>query len=90
MHPQACPSALSQKSLGSPVWSPDGKRLSATAANSVWMIDPETAEARLAIQFPPGFVPLFRAAWTQDGKSVIVNRQERASRLVMLENFWKP
>jgi eukaryotic-like serine/threonine-protein kinase len=81
---------LSQKSLGSPVWSPDGKRLSATAANSVWMIDPETAEARLAIQFPPGFVPLFRAAWTQDGKSVIVNRQERASRLVMLENFWKP
>src|SRR5262249_6487266 len=81
---------LSSKGLASPVWSPDGKRLSATAANSVWMIDTETAETRLAIQFPQGFVPLFRAAWSQDGKSVIVDRQERASHLVMLENFWKP
>jgi hypothetical protein len=53
------------------------------------MIDPETANAR-RFNSPPGFVPLFRAAWSKDGKSVIVNRQERPSRLVMLENFWKP
>jgi len=80
----------SQGNLGSPVWSPDGKRLSATAGNSVWIINPETGDRRLAIQFPQNFVILFRAAWTQDGKSVIVNRRERVSHIVLLENFWAP
>jgi Tol biopolymer transport system component len=78
---------VSAGSLQSPVWSPDGKRLSATSGNSVWMIDPETGERRLAIQFPQNFRVLFRAAWTPDGKSVIVNRQERVSHIVLLENF---
>jgi Tol biopolymer transport system component len=82
---------LSAASLASPVWSPDGKRLSATnSGNSVWIIDPETGERRLAIQFPQNFVALFRAAWTQDGKSIIVNRRERVSHIVLLENVWAP
>jgi Tol biopolymer transport system component len=75
--------------LGSPVWSPDGKQLTATALdNSVWLIDPQTGQQRLVVQFPQGFVSIFRAAWTQDGKSVIVNRRERPSRVVLMENFW--
>lgn len=78
---------LSSANLESPVWSPDGKWLSATSGNSVWIIDPETGERRLAIQFPQDFVAFFRAAWTPDGKSVIVNRQERVSHIVLLENF---
>jgi Tol biopolymer transport system component/predicted Ser/Thr protein kinase len=73
--------------LGSPVWSPDGKRLTVTAGNSVWIVDVETAERQLGIEFPQDFVALFRAAWTQDGKSVIVNRRERVSHIVLLENF---
>jgi Tol biopolymer transport system component len=77
-----------RQALESPVWSPDGKQLSATAGNSVWMIDPEKGEQRLAVQFPQDFVAMFRAAWTQDGKSIIVNRRERTSRIELLENFW--
>ena len=76
--------------LMSPVWSPDGKRLSATSGNSVWIIDPETGQRRLAVQFPANFFLIFRAAWTPDGKSVIVNRQERTSRIVLLENLRLP
>jgi len=76
--------------LISPVWSPDGKRLSATSGNSVWIIDPETGQRRLAVQFPANFFLIFRAAWTPDGKSVIVNRQERTSRIVLLENLRLP
>jgi serine/threonine protein kinase/Tol biopolymer transport system component len=79
---------VAESNLGSPVWSPDGKRISATQGNAVWIIDPETGEGRKAIQFAPDFIPLFRAAWTQDGKSVIVNRRQRASHIVLLENFW--
>ena len=52
------------------------------------MIDAETGERRLAVEFPQPFVAMFRAAWTQDGKSVIVNRRERVSHIVLLENFW--
>jgi hypothetical protein len=59
-----------------------------TVYNSVWMIDPETGEERLAVQFPQDFVAMFRAAWAQDGKSVIVNRRERTSHIALLENFW--
>jgi Tol biopolymer transport system component len=76
--------------LGSPVWSPDGKQLTATAGNSIWIIDPETGARRLAVEFPQDFVAMFRAAWTQDGKSVIVNRRERVSHIMLLENFWAP
>jgi serine/threonine protein kinase/Tol biopolymer transport system component len=78
---------VSGAGLTSPVWSPDGKRLSATSGNSVWMIDPGTGERRLAVEFPKNFVALFRAAWAPDGKSVIVNRRERLSHIVLLENF---
>jgi len=76
--------------LQSPVWSPDGKRLSATSANAVWIIDPETGERQLAVQFPQDFLIIFRAAWAPDAKSVMVNRQERVSKIVLLENFWSP
>jgi len=79
---------VSQGNLTSPIWSPDGKRVSATRGNTVWLIDPETGEARLAVQFPRNLVAMFRAAWTPDGKSVIVNLRERASHIVLLENFW--
>ena len=76
--------------LASPMWSPNGKQLSATQENSVWTIDPETGESRRVIQLPSNFVPIFRAAWTQDGKYVILNRRQRLSHIVLVENFWTP
>ena len=76
--------------LQSPVWSRDGKRLTATFGNSVWIIDPDTGERHAAVQFPQDFNTIFRAAWAPDGKSVIVNRQQRVSQIVLMENFWAP
>jgi Tol biopolymer transport system component len=78
---------VSAANLQSPAWSPDGKRLTATAGNSVWIIDADTGERHLGVQFPQNFITFFRAAWAPDGKSVILNRQQRASQIVLLENF---
>jgi hypothetical protein len=41
----------------------------------------------LAIQFPQNVRVQFRAAWTPDGNTVIVNWQERVSHIVLMENF---
>jgi Tol biopolymer transport system component len=73
--------------LYSPVWSPDGKRVSAHGRASVWIVDPETGGARLAVQFPDSYRFNYRAAWTPDGKSVVVNKSTSNSRIVLLENF---
>ena len=71
----------------SPVWSPDGKQISVTARDAVWIINPANSGIRLAVQFPSDFQPQFRAAWTSDGTSLIVDRQQRSYRIVLLENF---
>jgi Tol biopolymer transport system component/tRNA A-37 threonylcarbamoyl transferase component Bud32 len=76
-----------------PVWSPDGRRFSAIhregrELDSVWIFDALTGEGRKAVQFPAGFGLIFRAVWTPDGASIIVNRSENTSHIVLLENFW--
>jgi hypothetical protein len=38
----------------------------------------------------PGSAAAAWVAWTPDGKSIIVNRQQRVSQIVLLENFWAP
>jgi hypothetical protein len=59
----------------------------AVAGDSVWTFDAESGQGRKAIQFPDGFHLLFRAVWTPDGKSIIVNRSETTSHIVLLENL---
>jgi hypothetical protein len=54
----------------------------------VWIFDAHTREGRLAVKFPPPFHMIFRVAWTPDGKSLIVNRSETVSHIMMLENFY--
>ena len=81
---------VSAANLQSPVWNSDGTRLTATTNNAVWMIEAETGERHLAVEFPRDFLIIFRAAWSPDGKSVMVNRQERVNKIVLLENFWAP
>jgi Tol biopolymer transport system component len=76
-----------------PTWSPDGRRFTAVHrergdCNSVWIFDAQTGKGYKAVQFPAKFNLWFRACWTVDGKSVVVNRQELVSNVVLLENFW--
>jgi Tol biopolymer transport system component len=75
-----------------PVWSQDGKRFSAVRrsgdfADSLWIIDAQTGMATLAATFSGPFHMIFRAGWSRDSKSLIVNRQENIRHLVLLEDF---
>ena len=56
--------------------------------SSVWVFDAQTGKGYNAVQFPGKFNLRFRACGTPDGKSVVVNRQELVSNVVLLENFW--
>jgi Tol biopolymer transport system component len=76
-----------------PVWSPDGRRFTAiktenTDNDSVWIFDSATGQGKPAVTFPGRFHLIFRVLWTPDGKSVIVNRYESNSHVILLENFW--
>ncbi len=84
--------ALPGSSWSLPVWSPDGRRLSVIRSDnqtndSVWIYDAESGLGRLAVQFPPPFHLWFRASWTRDARSVVVDRIETVSHIVMLEGF---
>ncbi|MCI0404392.1 MAG: DPP IV N-terminal domain-containing protein, partial [Acidobacteria bacterium] len=75
-----------------PVWSPDGRHFSAIRRenylnDSVWIFDAATGDKRLAAQFQGRFHLIFRVGWGEDGKSLIVNRNESVSHIVLLENF---
>ena len=76
-----------------PVWSPDGRRFTAIrhegpVNDSVWIFDAASGDGRAAVKFPGRFHMIFRACWTPDGRSIIVNRVEAVSHIVMLEDFW--
>jgi Tol biopolymer transport system component len=80
--------------LALPVWSPDGRKFTALHGesqdnHSVWIFDADSGKGQLAVKFPGRFQLIFRACWTPDGKSVIVNRQQAVNHVVMLENFWE-
>jgi len=62
-------------------------REEAHASSSLWTFDAKTGERRLVATLPAGFHTLFRAAWSGDGRSLIVNRDKTVSHIVLLENF---
>jgi Tol biopolymer transport system component len=75
-----------------PVWSPDGRHFSSMReeprqSSSLWIFDATTGERRLAAILPEGFHTIFRAGWSKDGRSLIVNRDKTISHIVLLENF---
>jgi Tol biopolymer transport system component len=73
--------------LTSPVWSPDGQTISLHATSSVWIADRNLENARRAVQFPPDYRYMFRAVWAPDGKSLLVNKRNVRTRIVLLQNF---
>ena len=75
-----------------PVWSPDARQFTVVRSDgyrkdSIWIFDAQTGQGRLAAQFPGRFHMIFRAGWARDQKSLIVNRVENVSHIVLLENF---
>jgi Tol biopolymer transport system component len=73
-----------------PTWSPDGKRIAAVQGDGgrlVYVFDASTGERVSAIEFPDNFHAIFRACWSRDARSLIINRQEYLSHIVLVENF---
>jgi Tol biopolymer transport system component len=70
-----------------PMFSPDGKLISAFAAdNVIWVFETATGKSRLAAKLP--FPANFRADWTDNGKAFVVNRQDSVSHIVLFDRFW--
>ena len=75
-----------------PMFSPDRRWISAVTRldrihDAVVLLDAATGEHHVAAILP--FHTVFRAAWVDGGKAVLVNRQEPISNVVMFERFWQ-
>jgi TolB protein len=72
-------------------WSPDGRRLAVVSQNanapaSIWLIEPAAADPQYQtlLELPPA--PRIRgAAWTPDGRSLIVGKHDAVSDIVLIE-----
>ena len=78
----------SPEPLLSPSWSPDGKRIAIVqdGVGTIWVHDVKTGDVRAAVEFPPDFHFVFKVSWA-DAQSLVVNRQELRSNIVLVENF---
>ena len=79
--------------LSLPMFSPDGRFISlprqeSRDLNAIWLYEVATGKSRVAVRFPETFQILFRASWVDDGKALIVNRQQTISHIVLFDRFW--
>ena len=80
---------------GMPVFSPDGRSISLPVGEggnreSIWIFDSRTGQSREAVRFPEPRQTYFRAAWTDGGNALIVNRSNAISHIVLYDRFWIP
>ena len=77
--------------LSLPMFSLDGRSISAPFRESrdrdvVRIFDTATGRSRIAVRLP--FHVTFRADWVDGGRSVVVNRTDEVSHIVMFDRFW--
>ncbi len=75
-----------------PVFSPDGKsftvlKLERPGNRAVWLHDASTGDGRALVRFPGRFDLFFRAGFADGGRSVVVNRRDTTSNVVLVEGF---
>ena len=75
-----------------PVFSPDRRSISVPYQedrdhDAVAIFDAATHQRRLAVRLP--FHVAFRAAWTDNGTTLLVNRQDTISHIVLFDRFWE-
>lgn len=76
---------------GLPMFSADGRKISipirqSRTRDAVWVFDTATHQGRVAATLP--FHVVFRAAWADNGRAFIVNRNETVRHIVMFDHFW--
>jgi len=74
------------------MFSPDGRRISvpfqeARDHYAINVLDVGIGNGHLVARLP--FNVNFRAAWTDNGTALIVNRQENISHIVLFDRFWE-
>ena len=77
--------------LSLPMFSPDGRAISAPFREDrvhdvIRIFDAATGTSRIAARLP--FHVTFRAGWTDEGRAVVVNRNDEVSHIVMFDHFW--
>jgi serine/threonine protein kinase len=77
--------------LSLPVFRADGRAISAPFREDrihdvIRIFEPSTGASRIAARLP--FHVTFRAGWTDDGRAVIVNRNDQVSHIIMFDHFW--
>jgi dipeptidyl aminopeptidase/acylaminoacyl peptidase len=77
--------------LSLPVFRSDGRVISVPFREDrthdvIRIFDATTGTSRIAARLP--FHVSFRASWTDDGRAVIVNRNDEVSHIVMFDHFW--
>jgi len=75
-----------------PMFSPDRRSISVPHQenrdhDAIAIFDVATHQRRLAARLP--FHLAFRAAWTDNGTALIVNRSETISHIVLFDRFWE-
>lgn len=79
--------------LAMPVFSPDRRTISlpltrGRGETDIAVLDAHTGRVRMAAHLP--FPVLFRASWIDDGRAVLVNRDNSTSHVVMFDRFLRP
>jgi Tol biopolymer transport system component len=77
--------------LSLPTFSPDGRWVSAPFReardhDAIRIFDTATGKSRVAVRLP--FHVAFRASWVDGGHSMIVNRNDQVTHIVLLDHFW--
>jgi Tol biopolymer transport system component len=77
--------------LSLPVFSPNGRSISAPFREDrvhdvIRIFDATTGTSRIAARLP--FHVTFRAGWTDEGRALVVNRNDEVSHIVMFDHFW--
>ena len=75
-----------------PVFSPDGRFFTALKQErpgnrAVWLFDAITGAGRPLVRFPAGFEAMFRAGFADGGTSLVVNRMDTPSNVVLVGGF---
>ena len=75
------------------MFSPDGRFISLARQegrdrDAIWLYETATGKAHMAVKFPEPFKIFFRASWTDDGKTLVVNRLQTITHIVLFDRFW--
>ena len=56
--------------------------------DAIWLYEAATGKSHVAVRFLGPFQITFRASWVDDGKALVINRNQTISHIVLFDRFW--